>query len=225
MGVSVGYSIYNAPTIYESGAGGGGGGGGGLPIAEIYNFPSGYTPLEKIVFEGKTAERVEVPLNGYRANYNKTDNIVELIAKVNNTDVNNCFFRYVPVSPNDSVSYYPNEIDIYSNNSSYWGFEGIAKNLIKEKFTLKYRYNQMWLNDRSESYSWFTTINTKTSICICSSPVETTRLAYMDIFSFKIYEPTGNVIFFGVPAYDENNNVDGLIDIITNEFFQHKWTT
>lgn len=224
MGVSVGSSIYNAPSIYESGAGGGGG-DEGLPIAEIYNFPSGYTPLDKLVFDGKPAERVQVHLDGYRSSFNKTDNICELIGKINDITQTNSLFRYVPITPNDNVTKAArdNSLSVYSNSSYAEVFRWISNNLLSQKFTLKYTYNKLWLNEHSENISWFTTINTKDSICICSSSSEHSRVAYMDIFSFKIYNPNGNIIFFGVPAFDEANEKDGLLDIITNEFFPHEW--
>lgn len=216
---------YNGQNIYNECAGGGGG-GEGLPIAEIYNFPSGYTPLDKLVFDGKAAERVEFPFTGYRANYNKTDNILELIAKINNVNVINSIFRYSPVSPNDNLVYNGStsrgEIDFYSNNSFADAFIG-CKNIVSEKFTIKSRYNKLWLNNSSANLSWLTQINTKDSVCICATAAETTRIAYMEIFSFKIYEPGGNIILFGVPAFDVANEKDGIFDLITSEFFEHKW--
>lgn len=50
MGVSVGSSIYNAPSIYESGAGGGGGGGGsgGGASDQIFNNASNYYEVVQI---------------------------------------------------------------------------------------------------------------------------------------------------------------------------------
>ena len=102
MGVSVGSSIYNSPSIYESGAGSGGG-GEGLPVGEIVEFPTGYTPLEKIVFEGRKAERVSIPFTGYRANFNTTENTFILTAKVNNITRSCRFILLMPLSPSNQI--------------------------------------------------------------------------------------------------------------------------
>lgn len=53
MGVSVGSSMYNAPSIYESGAGGGGG-GGGSGGAGVVPFPEGYKRILYFSNDGST---------------------------------------------------------------------------------------------------------------------------------------------------------------------------
>ena len=114
------------------------------------------------------------------------------------------------------------EIGLYSNNSSTDAFSG-CKNIVSNKFTIKSRYNKIWLNNGSKDVSWFTQINSKDSVFICATGGETSRTAYMDIFSFKIYEPGGNIILFGVPAFDIANDKDGILDLISSEFFPHEW--
>lgn len=227
MGVSVGSSIYNAPSIYESGAGGGGGGGGeGLPVGEIVEFPTGYTPLEKIEFDGKSEERISISLDGYRLPNNTTENTVELTAKV--TDIHKVctFIKYLPAIPNDSLGFNGGfYCQVFSNSSSNNCFVN-HQNLFEQKFSIRYKYNKVSLNELVENQPWFTVINTKDHVNIGSySGSADSGSTYMEIYAFKIYDPNGNMIFFGVPAFDEANQIDGLLDIITNEFFAHEWKT
>lgn len=227
MGVSVGSSIYNAPSIYESGSGGGGGGGEGLPVGEIVDFPAGFTPLEKIEFTGKFEERIIIPLTGYRQNNNTTENTLEFTGKITNTSKISHLCRYLPPSPLDGIYYNAYGYCImYSNGGFSNCFTNYDESLYKEKFSLKYKYNKVSLNNHVENKTQFTTINTKTDVYI--GAYQTSGLSganYFELYSYKIYDPNENMIFFGVPAFDEANEVDGLLDLITNEFFKHEWTT
>lgn len=226
MGVSVGSTIYNAPSIYESGAGGGGGGGEGLPVGEIVDFPSGYTPLEKIVFEGRLSEGITIPFNGYRSAFNTTENTVQLTAKVN--DINKpcyCFF-YEPISPQNSFIFNGFTYFVMRSNGGNSNLFIGYQNELKEKFNVSFKYNKGVLNNHVENQPWFTTINTVDSLSIgqySSSP--NWNSDFMEVYSVKIYDPNDNMIFFGVPAFDEANEIDGLLDLITNEFFPHFWRT
>lgn len=223
MCVSVGSSIYNAPSIYESGAGGG---GEGLPVDEIVEFPTGYTPLEKIVFEGRTAEGITIPFTGYRSSFNTTENTVQLTAKV--YDITRpcfCFF-YEPISPQNSLIFNGNNYFVMQSNGIFNNVFVNYQNELKEKFNISFKYNKCVLNNHVENQPWFTTINTKDKLSIGqhhSSP--NYNVDYMEVYSVKIYEPNDNMIFFGVPAFDEANQIDGLLDLITNEFFPHFWQT
>lgn len=223
MGVSVGSSIYNAPSIYESGAGGGGG-GDGLPVGEIVEFPTGYTPLEKIVFEGREAEGITIPFSGYRSSYNTTENTVQLTAKVNDIEKGCTCFIYEPVSPQNSLIFNGQTYFIMRSNGGVSHLFQNFQNELKEKFNLSFKYNKGVLNNHVENQPWFTTINTIDALSIGeyhSSPNSDRN--YMEVYAVKIYEPNDNMIFLGVPAFDEANEIDGLLDLITNEFFPHYW--
>lgn len=227
MGVSVGSSIYNAPSIYESGAGGGGGGGEGLPVGEIVDFPSGYTPLEKIVFEGRLAEGITIPFTGYRSSYNTTENTVQLTAKITNIN-KQCFcFFFGPNTPQNSLIFNGYTYFImYSNGGSPSNILAGFQDELKEKFNVSMKYNKAVLNNHVENLPWYTTINTVDSVSIGQYPSSPNdNIDYMEVYAVKIYNPNDDMIFFGVPAFDEANEIDGLLDLITNDFFPHFWRT
>lgn len=224
MGVSVGTSIYNAPSIYESGAGGGGGGGEGLPVGEIVDFPSGYTPLEKITFEGLLSECVNIPYSGYRANNNTTENTVVLSLKVNDITKPCEFIRFGPSNPNNGIYFNGYHYCIMYSNSYFRNVFVDLTNELKEKSNVSYKYNRVSLNNHIENKPELTTINNVNDLIIGNLPGNV-NVTYMDVYAVKIYDPNDNMIFFGVPAFDEANQIDGLLDLITNEFFQHSWQT
>lgn len=224
MGVSVGSSIYNAPSIYESGAGGGGGGGEGLPVGEIVEFPSGYTPLEKITFEGLSNECINIPYSGYRANNNTTENTVVISLKVNDITKPCQFIRFNPVTPNNGIYFNGYHYCLMYSNSYFRNVFVDQTNELKEKSNVSYKYNRVSLNNHIENKPELTTINTVTNVIIGNLPGNV-NVTYMDIYAVKIYDPNDNMIFFGVPAFDEANQIDGLLDLITNDFFPHFWQT
>lgn len=225
MGVSVGSSIYNDPSIYENGAGGGGG-DEGLPVGEIVEFPTGYTPLEKIVFEGRLGEGITIPFNGYRSSYNTTENTVQLTAKVYNNARPVSFFVFEPLLPRNSLTFNGGTYCIAFSNGVSNGIFIDCQDEIKEKFNISFKYNRFVLNNLVESKSYLTTINNVDKLNIGQYPTGSNiNVDYIEVYSVKIYNPNGNMIFFGVPAFDEANDVDGLLDLITNEFFTHFWRT
>lgn len=226
MGVSVGSSIYNAPSVYESGAGGGGGGDEGLPVGEIVEFPSGYTPLEKIVFEGRLGEGITIPFTGYRSGFNTTENTVQLTAKVYNNTSPVTFFLFDPLSPRNSLTFNGYTYCTAFSNGVSNGIFIDCQDEIKEKFNISFTYNRFVLNNQIESKSYLTTINTVDKLYIGQySTGSNINVDLMEVYSVKIYNPNNNMIFFGVPAFDEANQIDGLLDLITNEFFPHFWRT
>lgn len=225
MGVSVGSSIYNAPSIYESGAGGGGG-DEGLPVGEIVEFPSGYTPQEKIVFEGRLAEGITIPFTGYRSSYNTTENTVQLTAKVYNNKRQAFFVIFEPLSPQNSLVFNGNTYCFAHSNGVSNGVFIDCQDEITEKFNVSFKYNRFVLNNQIESKPYLHTINNVDKLNIGqyqNSP--NLNVDYMEVYSLKIYNPNDNMIFLGVPAFDEANEIDGLLDLITNEFFPHFWRT
>ncbi len=224
MGVSVGSSIYNAPSIYESGAGGGG--GEGLPVGEIVEFPTGYTPLEKIVFEGRISEGILIPFTGYRSSFNTTENTVQLTAKCYNIN-KQCFcFFFQPNTPQNSLIFNGYNYFVMRSNGGISNLFFDYENELKEKFNISFKYNKSVLNDHVFNGPYFTTINTVDSFCIGQWPTSSNRnMDYLEVYAVKIYDPNDNMIFMGVPAFDEANEIDGLLDLITNEFFPHYWQT
>lgn len=223
MGVSVGSSIYNAASIYESGAAGGGG-GGSLPIDEIISIPSGYTLLDKLEFKGYKDERIVIPFNGFRSDKNKTDNILELNAKLKVLDATS-FFGYLPNNPRNGITFSGSSCYFFSNNGFIFCFNGL-NHLLLNNFCMQYTYNKAWLNGILDDRDMFSTINTINGVLIGDAQgSDRINLDHREIFSFVMYDSNWNKFFMGVPAFDEANEVDGLIDLITNEFFPHEWTT
>lgn len=228
MGVSVGSSIYNAPSIYESGAGGGGGGGGeGLPIGEVINFPSGYTPLESIEFKNRLNEGIKIPFTGYRSSFNTTANNVEIKLKITNTNINSQLIRFLPGGSSDELIYKylsgTRYFMKYSNGQPKITFYNISFDIITEKFTLIDTYNKLTINGSVETIPSFTTVNTRTDFIFGSAPNTSVLGPNAILYSLIIKDPNLNAVFIGVPAFDEANEIDGLLDIVTNEFFPHYW--
>lgn len=219
MGVSVGSSIYNAPSIYESGAGGGGGGGG-----SVIPLPEGYEPIESVHLARKNNEGVFLDfmspsyLSSFRTNENRF--YIEChLHKIYNNDMllyggglaksikiqfgNNVVLGDYIEAQNGTSSQYFYSSDAFSKYSDQ------DVNILINKGAIQINDDVYNVPFESGSINYFT-VTTKT--------VGNTG-AEIDLKKLYIYSPSDMLVFFGIPAKRILDDKEGLFDLITSSFY------
>lgn len=222
MGVSIGSSIYNAPSIYESGAGGGGGDLEGDFGAGSISMPEGFTRL--LYIENNKISNI------FRCNF---DNLSISF------DDDFLFSFKSPLFISDGDSFRPigsnNTLNVGMRKRSYIGdktrFEGGGNNFFYYAFEgntnldlsnviidLKMNKDGLYINDekifnfagpfdqstRQQVYFPYQLgVDQKSSICQC----------------YKFVIKNGDSIKYDfIPAKNENNDV-GFLDLVNENFY------
>lgn len=143
MGVSVGSSIYNAPSIYESGAGGGGGGNIGTlqPILTVtaqngVDFQNECFVINQGVFRtseiSKQNSIIEIEIIFSLKNINEFNSIMSPIVHWGNIDIHIEYYGtqlWLGV-PNSSADGWQN----WNNGQNYFDLSGIGKTIQSNTF-------------------------------------------------------------------------------------------
>lgn len=220
MGVSVGSSIYNAPSIYESGEGGGGGGGGGSVIP----LPEGYDPIESVHLARTNNEGVYLDfmspsyLSSFRTNENRFYIECHLHTIYNNDMLlfgggvaksikiifgNNVVLGdYIEVQ-NGSTSEYFYSSDAFSKYADQDVNISINKGAIQINDDV---YNVTF---ESGAINYFT---------VTTKGIGNTG-AEMDLKKLYIYSPSDMLVFLGIPAKRILDDKEGFFDLITSSFY------
>lgn len=219
MGISVVSSIYNAPSIYETGAGGGGGGGSPIPL------PTGYKSIEKLELRGR-GDGVVIPMSDFRANYANTSTRLIIRAKLNvfQVNYNSSIVKSLPKLPGYNTNwnnyYFVYNTVINGSAGFYNVFTGMTENLkdlMKDEFTFKMDRQKIELEDLSQSFS--ADEITKSDFIVGDGDPYYGSIMDADIFSFQMENTADEKIFIGVPSMREADEKTGLFDLITGEFF------
>lgn len=213
MGVSVGSSIYNAPSIYESGEGGGGGGGGGgfVPL------PTGYTFLDALNISG--TQGIKIDFVNKRTSYNDInllDVFVELVYKeLSSSKV------LIQVLKNDGFGLLlqgtHTKYDTFNYNGSLVGtYPGVQQNdYLNKDLILNLNGNSLKFNE--DTYNIYNPSQIIETFSIGS--LGGNYVFNFDLKNIKMYFQ-GKLIFMGIPCIRDLDGVEGVYNPLEDEFMQ-----
>lgn len=219
MGVSVGSSIYKAPSIYESGAGGGGGGGG-----SVIPLPEGYEPIESVHLARTSNEGVYLDFMSpsYLSSFNTNENRFYIECHLNTIYQNDMLLYAGGFSKSITILFSNNVVlgDFIqfrngTNDNYFYSSDAFTKyanqdvNISINKSAIKINDDVYNVAFESGSINYFT-VTTKT--------VGNTG-AEMELKKLYIYSPSDMLVFFGIPAKRILDDKEGIFDLITSSFY------
>lgn len=214
MGVSVGSSIYNAPSIYESGAGGGGGGGGGGGFVPL---PTGYTFLEKLNISGK--QGIKIDFENKRTSYNDV-NLLDVFIELVYKEVNSSG-KLIQALKNDdftlSLSGTDTKYATFNYNNNLLGdYPGVRQSdFLNKDLILNINSNSLKFNESVYSISNPSQLIKTYSVGSLGS----NNVINFDLKNIKIYYQ-GKLIFMGIPCIRDLDGVEGVYNPLEDEFIQ-----
>lgn len=201
MGIFKNTGIYKGPGIYKTGAASGGG-GGGMPM------PEGYEQIEKLSIQVGTKRGILLNLG----NWNNPKICIEFVYT---TDNNGLSFTF-----NGTSRYLDNDITDGNRYLSYRGRIGtwpgeINITRLKDDSTL----NKVIFSNSLDWNGRLFSLNFPafSSFCIGSRPWGSPCVG-MDVYSVLVRDSSDNIVLFGVPAKRILDEVEGILDVLTNTF-------
>jgi hypothetical protein len=196
-------------SIYNQGSSGGGGGGGGVVVP----LPEGYEQLDQLELLNYANYGVKIPMTGFRSSFtdgSKLKSKLKFIPKIE--DYGSTFIMLINSTymmvDNIAVSFSDNNLGVYPNYLKW-------ENYLNEIVDLSISTNSVVWNDRTFSISYEpATISTYT----IGSKDWGNRCAGFNVIQLEILY-NDNLICLCVPAKRQLDQENGLLDLISNEFF------
>ena len=220
MGVSVGSSIYNAPSIYESGASGGGGGGGGSVVV----LPEGFEPIESVHLARKNNEGVHLDFMppSYLSSFSTNENRFYIECHLHEINKNDMLFYGGGLAKSIKIQFGNNvvlgnyiEVRNGSNSEYFYSSDAFSKysnqdvSILINKSAIQINEDVYNVTFESGNINYFT---------VTTRNVGNTG-AEMDLKKLYIYSPSDMLVFLGIPAKRILDDKDGLFDVITSSFY------
>jgi hypothetical protein len=205
-------SIYNGAGIYKAGAEGGGGGGGVIPT------PEGYESIDYLEINRIYGNGVSIPFNGFRTNFKDNQKLkINILFELVESDDVSMLYTQSYGAQND----YINASNTYYNticwNDAILGpYPGmVLDEYVGKDVNLNIKLNTVEWNEIQ--YTVSNGIKNLDSFCVGAKPFGN-RSMHIKLKQIKIYFDN-NLICFCYPVKRLLDEVNGMLDTITNEFF------
>ena len=206
-GILKGSSIYKGNAIYNDGTGGG---GGGMPM------PEGYEQIESVTLPD------DVNMKGFEFSVSDPNSAIEIDLVLNKIlpssskmmfTINGTYARIQQMQwgYDNVLSYNDQVIDRYTDPIIV---DQLITDKVKIKSILDFSNNKLIWNGREHSIGF----PTLTLFCVGSRPWNA-KCTSMTIFDIIARDSNNNITYFGVPAKRTLDEVEGIIDIVSNTFY------